>query len=48
MLAAAVDDDIADAGIRPGCARCDNDIWLYVNSPGGSRTAGMAIHDTHG
>jgi ATP-dependent Clp protease protease subunit len=23
-----------------------NDIWLYVNSPGGSVTAGMAIYDT--
>src|SRR6188508_2911941 len=22
------------------------DIWLYVNSPGGSVTAGMAIYDT--
>ena len=24
----------------------DKDIWLYVNSPGGSITAGMAIYDT--
>ena len=24
----------------------DADIWLYVNSPGGSVTAGMAIYDT--
>ena len=24
----------------------DNDIWLYINSPGGSITAGMAIYDT--
>ena len=24
----------------------DRDIWLYVNSPGGSVTAGMAIYDT--
>jgi ATP-dependent Clp protease protease subunit len=24
----------------------DEDIWLYVNSPGGSVTAGMAIYDT--
>ena len=23
------------------------DIWLYINSPGGSITAGMAIYDTH-
>jgi ATP-dependent Clp protease protease subunit len=24
----------------------EKDIWLYVNSPGGSITAGMAIYDT--
>lgn len=24
----------------------DKDIWLYVNSPGGEVTAGMAIYDT--
>jgi len=24
----------------------DSDIWLYVNSPGGSVSAGMAIYDT--
>jgi len=24
----------------------ERDIWLYVNSPGGSITAGMAIYDT--
>jgi len=24
----------------------DKDIWLYINSPGGSITAGMAIYDT--
>jgi len=24
----------------------DADIWLYINSPGGSVTAGMAIYDT--
>ncbi len=24
----------------------DQDIWLYINSPGGSVTAGMAIYDT--
>ncbi len=24
----------------------ESDIWLYVNSPGGSVTAGMAIYDT--
>ena len=24
----------------------EKDIWLYINSPGGSVTAGMAIYDT--
>ena len=24
----------------------DQDVWLYINSPGGSVTAGMAIYDT--
>ena len=24
----------------------ENDIWLYINSPGGSISAGMAIYDT--
>jgi len=24
----------------------EKDIWLYINSPGGSITAGMAIYDT--
>ena len=27
-------------------AEADSDIWLYINSPGGSVTAGMAIYDT--
>ena len=50
MLWDAVDDDIANSitaqllyleGENP-----DQDIWLYINSPGGSVTAGMAIYDT--
>jgi ATP-dependent Clp protease protease subunit len=24
----------------------DRDIWLYINSPGGSITAGLALYDT--
>ena len=24
----------------------EKDIWLYINSPGGSITSGMAIYDT--
>ena len=50
MLGTEVDDDIANII----CAQmlflegeeADRDIWLYINSPGGSVTAGMAIYDT--
>jgi ATP-dependent Clp protease protease subunit len=50
VLGQAVDDDIANklcaqllilAAERPGA-----DIAMYINSPGGSITAGMAIYDT--
>jgi ATP-dependent Clp protease protease subunit len=50
FLGQQVDDQIANsiaaqmlylAGQDP-----DKDIWLYINSPGGSVTAGMAIYDT--
>ncbi len=50
MLGSEVTDDIANQicaqllyleGEDPA-----TDIWLYVNSPGGSVTAGMAIYDT--
>jgi ATP-dependent Clp protease protease subunit len=50
MLGSDVNDDIANQicaqllyleGEDPG-----QDIWLYINSPGGSVTAGMAIYDT--
>ena len=50
FLGQQVDDTIANsiaaqmlflAGEDP-----DKDIWLYINSPGGSVTAGMAIYDT--
>ncbi len=50
FLGQQVDDNIANqlaaqilylAGQDP-----DQDIWLYINSPGGSVTAGMAIYDT--
>jgi ATP-dependent Clp protease protease subunit len=50
FLGTEVDDDIANvicaqllhlAGEDP-----DQDRWLYINSPGGSVTAGMAIYDT--
>ena len=50
FLGGEVDDDIANSivaqmlfleGDDP-----DKDIFLYINSPGGSVTAGMAIYDT--
>jgi ATP-dependent Clp protease, protease subunit len=50
FLGTEVNDDIANIV----CAQMlflegedsDADIWLYINSPGGSVTAGMAIYDT--
>jgi ATP-dependent Clp protease protease subunit len=50
MLGTDVNDDIANQI----CAQLlylegedqDQDIWLYINSPGGSVTSGMAIYDT--
>ncbi len=50
MLGTDVNDDIANLI----CAQLlylegedqNRDIWLYINSPGGSVTAGMAIYDT--
>jgi ATP-dependent Clp protease, protease subunit len=50
MLGTDVNDDMANQI----CAQLlylegedpDADIWLYINSPGGSVTAGMAIYDT--
>jgi|TARA_B110000438_G_scaffold105224_1_gene103740 ATP-dependent Clp protease protease subunit len=50
FLGTEVDDDIANIL----CAQMlylegqdrEKDIWLYINSPGGSVTAGMAIYDT--
>jgi ATP-dependent Clp protease, protease subunit len=50
MLGTDVNDDIANQI----CAQllylegedAGSDIWLYINSPGGSVTAGMAIYDT--
>jgi ATP-dependent Clp protease protease subunit len=50
MLGSEVNDEIANQI----CAQLlylegedpSTDIWLYVNSPGGSVTAGMAIYDT--
>ena len=50
LLGTDVNDDIANqicAQLLYLDAEDDaNDIWLYINSPGGSVTAGMAIYDT--
>jgi ATP-dependent Clp protease protease subunit len=50
FLGTEVDDDIANILAAQmlfleGQDR-EKDIWLYINSPGGSVTAGMAIYDT--
>jgi ATP-dependent Clp protease protease subunit len=49
FLGQAVDDDIANkitAQLLLLATDPDKDIFLYINSPGGSVTAGMAIYDT--
>ncbi|SFG40562.1 ATP-dependent Clp protease proteolytic subunit ClpP [Streptomyces mirabilis] len=49
FLGQAVDDDIANkitAQLLLLASDPDKDIYLYINSPGGSITAGMAIYDT--
>ncbi|MDQ1720023.1 MAG: ATP-dependent Clp protease, protease subunit, partial [Pseudonocardiales bacterium] len=49
FLGQQVDDDIANkitAQLLLLAANPDKDIYLYINSPGGSVTAGMAIYDT--
>lgn len=49
FLGQAVDDEIANritAQLLLLAADPDKDIFLYINSPGGSITAGMAIYDT--
>lgn len=49
FLGQQVDDDIANkitAQLLLLAADPDKDIYLYINSPGGSISAGMAIYDT--
>jgi ATP-dependent Clp protease protease subunit len=49
FLGQAVDDEIANkitAQLLLLAAEPDKDVYLYINSPGGSVTAGMAIYDT--
>ncbi|MCZ8519122.1 MULTISPECIES: ATP-dependent Clp endopeptidase proteolytic subunit ClpP [Paenibacillus] len=50
FLGSAIDDDVANLVIAQllflAAADPDKDIHLYINSPGGSVTAGMGIYDT--
>jgi ATP-dependent Clp protease protease subunit len=49
FLGQQVDDDISNriaAQLLTLAADPDKDIYLYINSPGGSVTAGMAVYDT--
>ncbi|HLS10425.1 ATP-dependent Clp endopeptidase proteolytic subunit ClpP [Lentibacillus sp.] len=50
MLGSAIDDNVANSIVAQllflEAEDPDKDISLYINSPGGSITAGMAIYDT--
>ncbi|MFC0525506.1 ATP-dependent Clp endopeptidase proteolytic subunit ClpP [Pontibacillus salicampi] len=50
MLGSAIDDNVANSIVAQllflSAEDPDKDISLYINSPGGSITAGMAIYDT--
>lgn len=50
MLGSAIDDNVANSIVAQllflEAEDSDKDISLYINSPGGSITAGMAIYDT--
>jgi ATP-dependent Clp protease protease subunit len=50
FLGTEVDDELANVVcaqlLHLAGEESDQDIWLYINSPGGSVTAGMAIYDT--
>lgn len=50
MLGSAIDDHVANSIVAQllflAAEDPDKDISLYINSPGGSITAGMAIYDT--
>src|SRR3712207_2171761 len=50
FLGAAVDDEVANRIVAEllylEAQDSSRDIWLYINSPGGSVSAGMAIYDT--
>jgi ATP-dependent Clp protease protease subunit len=50
MLGSAIDDNVANSIVSQllflGSQDPEKDIHIYINSPGGSITAGMAIYDT--
>ena len=50
LLGSAIDDNVANSIVAQllflEAEDPDKDISLYINSPGGSITAGMAIYDT--
>ena len=50
MLSGPIDDNVANSIVAQllflDAQDPDKDIYLYINSPGGSVTAGMAIFDT--
>ncbi len=50
MLGGAIDDNVANSVIAQllflDAQDPEKDIYLYINSPGGSVTAGLAIYDT--
>jgi ATP-dependent Clp protease protease subunit len=50
LLGSAIDDDVANVVVAQllflAAEDPEKDIHLYINSPGGSITAGMAIYDT--
>ena len=50
MLGSQIDDNVANSIVSQllflQAQDSENDIYLYINSPGGSVTAGFAIYDT--
>ncbi|MFD2830236.1 ATP-dependent Clp endopeptidase proteolytic subunit ClpP [Corticicoccus populi] len=50
MIGSAIDDNVANSVVSQllflQAQDSEKDIYLYINSPGGSVTAGMAIYDT--
>lgn len=50
MIGSAIDDNVANSVVSQllflQAQDSEKDIYIYINSPGGSVTAGMAIYDT--